>query len=102
MTENNMGKRQFLVFNNTMWDCVCVQEFNLREENMRERENEREKNKKIEPFLVDLLVLKPLMISLSLSTFFFFFWCNSERVMLQTQQFSKNLNTQLMASCKKM
>ena len=48
MAENNMGKRQFLVFNNTMWDCVCVQEFNLREENMRERERERESREREE------------------------------------------------------
>ena len=72
---------------------------------MREK-TEREKNKKIEPFLDDLLVLKPLMISLSLLLssflfffpFFFFFFESRKRVMIQTQQFSEDSNTQLMTS----
>ena len=82
-----------------MWDCVIVM---LKIWEREWKKNEREKNKKIEPFLDDLLVLKPLVISLSQLFFIFFGGASPERVMVQTQQFSKNSNTQLMASCKKM
>ena len=73
-------------------------------ENMRERVEEKweGKEQKDWTFLgrplgleaIDDLSLAPL--------FFFFLGASPERVMIQTQQFSKNLNTQLMASCKKM
>ena len=64
-----------------MWDCVCIQEFNLREENMREREWERErererkwegKEQKDWTFLGRPLGLEAID-DLSLSIFFFFF-----------------------------